>query len=247
MGTVVYAGVVYSEILAEAEREADVIIWDGGNNDTSFIRPDLWVTVLDPLRPGHELRYHPGEVNLRAADVVLVNKANTAEKANVDAVVATIRAVNPQATVVLGASVVTVKDPKAVKGKRVLVIEDGPTITHGEMPFGAGKVAAEKFGAKEMVDPRPYAVGSIRKAYEKYPHMQSVLPALGYYPAQIRELETTVNAVPCDVVLAATPIDLSRIIHVDKPVVPVGYELEDMGVPTLAEILNNFVEKIRNR
>ncbi|MBN1771571.1 MAG: GTPase, partial [Deltaproteobacteria bacterium] len=178
MGTVVYAGVVYSEILAEAEREADVIIWDGGNNDTSFVRPDLWITVADPLRPGHELRYHPGEVNLRAAHVVLINKANTAPKADVDAVVATARHVNPNATVVLGASVVTVTDPKSVKGKRVLLVEDGPTLTHGEMSFGAGQVAAERYGAKEVVDPRPHAVGSIKATYQKYPHLQKLLPAV---------------------------------------------------------------------
>jgi predicted GTPase len=244
MGTVVYAGVVYAEILAEAEREADVIIWDGGNNDTSFIRPDLWITVADPLRPGHELRYHPGEVNLRAADVVLLNKANTAPKADVEAVAATARAVNPRATVVLGASVVTVADPRAVKGKRVLVVEDGPTVTHGEMTFGAGKVAAERYAAKEVVDPRPYALGSIKATYDRFPHLERTLPAVGYYPAQIRDLEATINAVPCDAVLAATPIDLSRIIHVNKPVVRVTYELEDMGVPTLHEIINNFVEKV---
>ncbi len=244
MGTVVYAGVVYSEILAEAEREADVIIWDGGNNDTSFVRPDLWITVADPLRPGHELKYHPGEVNLRAADVVLINKANTAPKADVEAVVATVRQVNPSATVVLGASVVTVTDPKSVKGKRVLLVEDGPTLTHGEMSFGAGQVAAEKYGAKEIVDPRPFAVGSIKATYEKYSHLQKLLPAVGYYPAQIRDLEASINAVPCDVVLAATPIDLARLIHVNKPVVRVTYELEDVGAPTLKELLNNFIEKV---
>jgi predicted GTPase len=244
MGTVVYAGVVYSEILAEAEREADVIIWDGGNNDTSFVRPDLWITVADPLRPGHELRYHPGELNLRAADVILLNKANTAPKEGVDQVTATVRQVNPNATVILGASVVTIADPKSVKGKRVLVVEDGPTVTHGEMKFGAGKVAAEKYGAKEMVDPRPHAVGSIKATYQKYPHLGHLLPAVGYYPAQIKDLETSINAVPCDVVLAATPIDLSRLIKVNKPVVRVTYELEDMGAPTLQEVLNNFIEKV---
>lgn len=243
MGTVVYAGVVYSEILAEAEREADVIIWDGGNNDTSFVRPDLWITVADPLRPGHELKYHPGEVNLRGADVILVNKANTAPKADVEAVVATARQVNPNATVVLGASVVTVADPKAIKGKKVLLVEDGPTLTHGEMSFGAGQVAAEKYGAKEIVDPRPHAVGSIKATYQKYTHLKKLLPAVGYYPAQIRDLEASINAVPCDVVLAATPIDLARLIHVNKPVVRVTYELEDIGAPTLQEILNNFIEK----
>ncbi|MBI5487573.1 MAG: GTPase [Deltaproteobacteria bacterium] len=244
MGTVVYAGVVYSEILTEAEREADVIIWDGGNNDTSFVRPDLWITVADPLRPGHELRYHPGETNLRAADVVLLNKANTAPKADVDALAATVRQVNPHAAVILGASIVTVSDPKSVKGKRVLLVEDGPTLTHGEMSFGAGKVAAERYGAKEMVDPRSYAVGSIKQTFQKYPNLVNLLPAVGYYPAQIRDLEATINAVPCDVVLAATPIDLSRIIKVNKPIVRVTYELEDMGAPTLMEILNNFIEKV---
>jgi predicted GTPase len=244
MGTVVYAGVVYSEILMEAEREADVIIWDGGNNDTSFVRPDLWITVADPLRPGHELRYHPGEVNLRAADVVLLNKANTAPKADVERVAATVRQVNPNATVILGASIVTVTDPKSVKGKRVLLVEDGPTLTHGEMSFGAGKVAAERYGAKEMVDPRPFAVGSLKQTYQKYPNLTNLLPAVGYYPAQIRDLEATINAIPCDVVLAATPIDLARLIKVNKPVVRVTYELEDMGAPTLKETINNFVEKV---
>jgi predicted GTPase len=175
---------------------------------------------------------------------VLLNKANTAPKADVERVAATVRQVNPNATVILGASIVTVTDPKSVKGKRVLLVEDGPTLTHGEMSFGAGKVAAERYGAKEMVDPRPFAVGSLKQTYQKYPNLTNLLPAVGYYPAQIRDLEATINAIPCDVVLAATPIDLARLIKVNKPVVRVTYELEDMGAPTLKETINNFVEKV---
>lgn len=244
MGSVVYAGVVYSEILTEAEREADVIIWDGGNNDTPFLRPDLWITVADPLRLGHETRYFPGETNFRAADVILINKANTAPKADIEALAATARALNPGAIVVLGASSVTADDPKAIKGKRVLLVEDGPTLTHGEMTFGAGLVAAEQYGAREIVDPRPYAVGEIKATYEKYRHIGKLLPAVGYYPAQIRDLEATINAVPCDIVLAATPFDIGRLLRVNKQLVRVCYELEDMGAPTLRETINNFIEKV---
>ncbi len=236
-GVVVYAGVDYERILHQAEGEADVIIWDGGNNDLPFYRPNLHIVVVDPHRPGHELRYHPGEVNLRAADVVVINKMNTANHDGVVQVYESIRALNPQATVVEAASPIFVENPMAVQGRRVLVIEDGPTLTHGEMPYGAGVVAARRFGAAELVDPRPYAVRSIAAAFEKYPHIGPLLPAMGYGDEQVRDLEETINRVECDLVLAATPIDLRRLINVRHPVDRVRYELQVIGRPTLEEIL----------
>ncbi|MBU0719003.1 MAG: GTPase, partial [Planctomycetes bacterium] len=216
-----------------AEKEADVILWDGGNNDTSFYQADLYIVVADPHRPGHELRYYPGETNVRLADVVIINKVDTADPAAVKEVVANVRSINPRAKIVKAKSPVTVDDPQAVQGKRVLVVEDGPTLTHGEMTFGAGHVAARKFGAKEIVDPRPFAVGSIKATYKKYSHMTEILPAMGYGQKQIKELEQTINAVKCDVVLIGTPIDLARVLKINKPTVRVRYELDKAAARSL--------------
>ncbi len=237
-GTVVYAGVDYEMILRQAEQEAEVIVWDGGNNDLPFYRPDLHIVVTDPHRAGHELRYHPGEANLRLADVVVINKIDTAQPENVDTLRRNIRVTNPRATVIEAASPIFVEDPGAIRGKRVLVVEDGPTLTHGEMSYGAGTVAARRFGAAELVDPRPYAVGSIAEAFEKYPQMGPLLPAVGYGKRQIEELEETINATPCDLVLVATPIDLRRVLkHIKHPVDRVRYELQEIGRPTLEDVL----------
>jgi predicted GTPase len=241
-GTVVYAGVDYEAILRQAEKEADVVIWDGGNNDLPFYKPDLWITVADPLRPGHELTYHPGEANFRAADVILINKANTAKSADVEKVVANAKAVNPRATVIKGSSEVIAEKPELIKGKKVLVVEDGPTITHGGMPYGAGKVAAEKYGAGQLIDGRPFATGSIKETYAKYPHIGTLLPAMGYYPEQIKELEDTINKSNADTVLIGTPFDLARLIKINKPTCYVSYELVDMGKPTLSESLTKFLK-----
>jgi predicted GTPase len=236
-GVVVYAGVDYERILRQAEEEADVVIWDGGNNDLPFYHPDLHVVVADPHRPGHELRYHPGEANLRMADVVVINKVDTANFEGVTQVRENIYGVNPGAVVVEAASPIFVEDPEEVRGKRVLVIEDGPTLTHGEMTYGAGAVAARRFGAAELVDPRPYAVRSIATTFEKYPHIGQLLPAMGYGDAQMRDLEETINSAECDLVLVATPIDLRRLIDIRHPVDRVRYELQVIGRPTLEEIL----------
>ena len=237
-GTVVYAGVDYEMILRQAEQEAEVIVWDGGNNDLPFFRPDLHIVVTDPHRAGHELRYHPGEANLRLADVVVINKIDTARPENVDALRRNIRVTNPRATVIEAASPIFVEDPGAIRGKRVLVVEDGPTLTHGEMSYGAGTVAARRFGAAELVDPRPYAVGSIAEAFEKYPQMGPLLPAVGYGKRQIEELEETINATPCDLVLVATPIDLRRVLkRIKHPMDRVRYELQEIGRPTLEDVL----------
>lgn len=236
-GLVVYAGVDYEPILRQAEEEADVIVWDGGNNDLPFYRPDLHIVVADPLRPDHGLRYHPGEANLRMADVVLINKVDTADPEGISRVREDVYAVAPEATVVEGASPIFVENPGAIRGKRVLVIEDGPTLTHGGMGYGAGAVAARRFGAGELVDPRPYAVGSIAKTLESNPHIGALLPAMGYGAEQIAELEETINAVDCDLVLAATPIDLRRLIDVRHPMDRVRYELQVIGEPDLKGIL----------
>ncbi|HEY73840.1 MAG TPA: GTPase [Thermoflexia bacterium] len=236
-GVIVYAGVDYEPILRQAEEEADVVVWDGGNNDLPFYKPDLFITVADPHRAGHELRYHPGEANLCAADVVLINKIDTADSAGVAEVRESVRKLNPQAIVVDGASPIFVDNPEAIRGQQVLVIEDGPTLTHGGMTFGAGVVAARKFGAAELVDPRPYAVRSIAATFEKYSHLDSILPAMGYGDEQVRDLEETINAVECDLVLSATPIDLRRILKVRHPMDRVRYELQVIGQPTLEEIL----------
>ena len=235
--TVVYAGVDYEEILQAVQGECDVVVWDGGNNDLPFFRPDVHIVVADPHRPGHEVRYHPGEANLRMGHVVVINKCDTAEPENVEAVERTVREVNPGAVVIRANSPVTVDDPEAVEGKRVLVIEDGPTLSHGEMTYGAGVVAARQHGAAEIVDPREWAVGSLRGIYERYP-VGPVLPAMGYSDEQIAELERTIEAVPCDLVLVATPVDLGRIASFAKPWVRVRYELEEApGQPTIAEVL----------
>jgi len=244
-GIIVYAGVDYEKILREAEKEADMIIWDGGNNDIPFYKPDLHIVVVDPHRAGHEVRYHPGETNLRMANVIVINKVETAEKENVEAVKRNIHKLNPSATIIEAASPITVDNPELVRGKHVLVVEDGPTLTHGEMPYGAGIIAARKLGAQEIVDPRPYAIGSIAEAFRKYVHLESVLPALGYGKEQIEELEKVINAIPCDVVVIGTPVDLRRVLRLNKPAVRVTYELEELTSPSLEEVLKEFVKKVK--
>lgn len=236
-GAVIFAGVDYEAILRKAEEEADVIIWDGGNNDLPFYRSDFHIVVVDPHRPGHEVRYHPGEANLRMADVVVINKIDTADAQGVNTVLNNIRAVNPSAVIVRGASPLSVEDPDGIRGKRVLVIEDGPTLTHGEMAYGAGVVAAQQFGAAEIVDPHPYAVRTIADTYRKYPSTGAVLPAMGYGRDQMDDLEETINRTPVDMVIIATPIDLGRLIDIDKPNQRVRYELQEIGRPTLSELL----------
>ena len=238
-GMVVFAGVDYARILEEAEKEADVVVWDGGNNDLPFYRPDLHIVVVDPHRPGHELAYYPGEANLRMADLVIVNKVDTANPEGIETVLKNVKLVNPAAVIIEASSPITVDDPKLVKGKRVLVVEDGPTLTHGNMAYGAGVIAARKSGASELVDPRPYAVGSIVKTFDKYSHLGPLLPAVGYGQEQIKELEATINKTPCDVVLIGTPIDLRRILHIDKPTVRVKYSLKELSTPTLEDVLND--------
>jgi len=241
LGMVVYAGVDYQRILERAEEEADIIVWDGGNNDMSFYESDLCIVVADPHRAGHELTYHPGEANLRMADVIVINKVDTASLASILEVRRNIASVNPGAMVVEAASPIGVSDAAAVRGKRVLVIEDGPTLTHGEMAYGAGFLAAQRLGASEIVDPRPYAVGSLAQTYVDYAQIGRVLPAMGYGEAQQRELEATINAAPCDVVLVATPIDLGKILRIDRPAVRVTYELQEIGHPTLRDALVHFL------
>ena len=236
-GVLVYAGVDYERILRQAEQEVDIILWDGGNNDFSFYVSDYRIVVADPHRPGHELAYHPGETNVRNADVFVINKVDTASAENVTNVREHLRQVNPEAIVIEAASPLFVDDPAAIRGKRVLVVEDGPTLTHGEMAYGAGWVAARRFGAGEIVDPRPYAVGTIKATYEKYPTTGSVLPAMGYGDQQTRELEETINRADVDLVLIGTPIDLNRIIKINKPSQRVRYELQEIGQPTLEDLL----------
>jgi predicted GTPase len=245
-GNVIYAGVDYEAILREAENDpdgCDIILWDGGNNDFPFYKPDLMVTVVDPHRPGHELEYYPGEVTLRMADVVVINKMDSADGAGIDAVRANIELVNPGAIVIDGASPIQVEDASVIRGKRVLVIEDGPTLTHGEMKIGAGVVAARKFGAAELVDPRPFAVGKLAKTFEIYPEIGVLLPAMGYGEEQLKDLETTINNTDCDSVVIGTPIDLSRIVNIKKPSTRVFYDLQEIGNPNLADILEDFMEK----
>jgi len=236
-GVVVYAGVDYERILRQAEQEVDVILWDGGNNDLSFYVPDLNIVVADPHRPGHETSYHPGEANVRAADVFVINKVDTALPENVIIVRDNLHRLNPNAQVIEAASPLFVDDPEQIRGKRVLVIEDGPTLTHGEMAYGAGWVAARRFGAAEIVDPRPYAVGSISETFRKYPNTGAILPAMGYGDEMVRELEETINNAKVDLVLIGTPIDLARLLHINKPTQRVRYELQEIGQPTLEEIL----------
>jgi predicted GTPase len=234
---IVYAGVDYEKILRQAEKEAEVILWDGGNNDLPFFVSDVHIVVADPHRPGHEQSYHPGEANARAAHVFVINKVDTANNENVIKVRESLRALNPSALIIEAASPLFVDDPAAIRGKRVLVIEDGPTLTHGEMSYGAGWVAARRFGAAEIVDPRPYAIGSIRETYRKYPDTGKILPAMGYGEAMVRELEQTINAAEVDLVLSATPIDLRRVLKINKPSQRVRYELQEIGQPTLEDVL----------
>ena len=236
-GIIVYAGVDYERILRQAEQEVDIILWDGGNNDFPFYASDLQIVVADPHRPGHELSYHPGETNVNLADVFVINKVDTADAENVIKVRQNLRKVNPDAVVIEAASPLFVDDPASIRGKRVLVIEDGPTLTHGEMAYGAGYVAARRFGASEIVDPRPFAVNSIKATYERYPKTGPILPAMGYGEAQTRDLEATINEADVDMVIIGTPIDLKRVIKINKPAQRVRYELQEIGQPTLEDVL----------
>ena len=244
MGGVVYAGVDYQKILERAEKEADIIIWDGGNNDFPFIKPDLWITVADPHRAGHETSYYPGEVNFRSADVIVINKVNTAKKEDIDKIKDNARSLNPDAKIIEAISEIEVDDPEMIKGKRVLVIEDGPTATHGGMNYGAGYFAAIENKAKEIVDPRPFAVGSIVETFRKYPHLSKVLPAMGYGKEQIKELEETINRCDADVVVSGTPIDLSRILNVNKPIVRVRYGVGKETEEEIEKIVEEFLERM---
>ncbi len=243
-GTVVYAGVDYEAILRQAEKEADIILWDGGNNDFPFYKPDLHIVVADPHRPGHELTYHPGETNLRMADVIIINKEETASLEGIQIVREHIAQANPRAIVIDAASPFFVENPELIRGKKVLAIEDGPTLTHGEMSYGAAVLAARKFGAAELVDAKPYAVGSIKATYEKYKQIHNYLPAMGYGEEQVKELQETINSTPCDAVVSATPIDLLRIMKINKPVVRVRYELDEIGKPDLTDVLREFIKKL---
>jgi predicted GTPase len=243
---VIYAGVDYEAILREAEKDpdgCDVILWDGGNNDFPFFVPDLCVGVADPLRPGAEIGYYPGEVVARMSDVIVINKIDSASLENINKVRANLAKINPKAIIVDAASVLTVDKPELIKGKRVLVVEDGPTLTHGEMNLGAGTVAAMKYGAVEMVDPRPYIVGSLKNTFATYPTIGALLPAMGYGEAQMKDLEQTIANTPCDVVVVGTPIDLPRFVNIKQPVVKIGYELQEIGTPNFKEILDDFVKK----
>lgn len=245
-GNVVYAGVDYYRILRAAEAEAQVIVWDGGNNDLPFFRPDLHIVVADPHRPGHEVGYHPGETNLLMADVVVINKVDTADGKAVALVRRNIEKMNPGATIIEAASPIFVDEPMLLRGKRALVVEDGPTLTHGEMAYGAGVVAAKRYGASHIIDPRPYAAPDIAEVYRKYQHLGAVLPAMGYGPRQIRDLEATINSADCDVVVVATPVDLRRLVRTNKETVRVRYELQEIGYPSLADVLAPVVEKIKD-
>ena len=245
-GNVIYAGVDYEAILRAAEKDpsgCDVILWDGGNNDFSFYKPDLTITVADPHRPGAEVSYYPGEVNIRLADVIVINKMDSASPEGIQIVRDNIRKTNPKAIVVDGASPIKVDDPSLIEGKRCLIVEDGPTLTHGEMKIGAGTIAARKFGASEEVDARPYLVGKLKETYEIYPNIGSILPAMGYGEQQLHDLEATINKVDCDTVIIGTPIDLNRIIKIKKPNTRVYYDLAEIGLPDLKGVLENFVKK----
>jgi len=241
-GTIVYAGVDYEAIVREAEKEADVILWDGGNNDLPFYQTDLLIVVVDPHRPGHEESYYPGETNLRLADVVVINKIETADPDDVEYVRENIRNINPNATIVDAASPISVEDASIITGKKVLVVEDGPTLTHGEMQLGAGIVAAIKFGAEEMIDPRPFTVGKLTETFEKYPEIGQLLPAMGYGEQQMKDLETTINNTECEGVVIGTPIDLRRIANIKHPSTRVTYDLQEIGSPNLDEIVNEFLK-----
>jgi len=245
-GNVIYAGVDYEAILREAEKDpsgCDVILWDGGNNDFSFYKPDLTITVADPHRPGHELSYYPGEVNLRLADAIVINKMDSASPEGIQTVRESIAKVNPNALVIDGASPIKVDKPEVIRGKRVLVVEDGPTLTHGEMKIGAGTVAAQKFGAAEIINPREYAVGKLAETYRIYPNIGDLLPAMGYSEQQLKDLEATINKVDCDAVVIGTPIDLNRIVKINKPNTRVYYDLQEIGEPNLDQVLSDFVKK----
>ncbi|MBC7332123.1 MAG: GTPase [Synergistetes bacterium] len=242
-GVPVYAGVDYELILKEAERESDIILWDGGNNDFPFFKPDLWIVVVDPHRPGHELTYHPGETNFRCADVIVINKMDTAKEEHLKIVRDNINRVNPRALVIEAYSTIFPENPDLIRGKKVLVMEDGPTLTHGGMSYGAGYIAALRFGAMEIVDPRPYALGSIMEVYKNYPHLGNVLPAMGYSKLQIQELEETINRTPADLVIVGTPVDIRKFMKINKPAVRVKYELEEVGRLTLKGVLKDFVDR----
>lgn len=244
MGSVIYAGVDYEAILRQAEQEADIIVWDGGNNDTPFYKPDLSIVVVDPLRPGHEISYYPGEVNFRMADVIVINKVDSAYPEDVEYVLENIREYNPKAQVIVAASAIMVENPMIIQGKRVLAVEDGPTLTHGEMSIGAAVVASRRYGAKETVDPRPYLVGSLVETFEKYPNIGSLLPAMGYGEQQMKDLEETINKTDCDAVVVGTPINLARFIKINKPTTRVFYELAEIGKPNLLDILSDFISKV---
>lgn len=240
-GLVVYAGIDYEKIMIEAEKESDIIIWDGGNNDLPFFKPDTFITVLDPLRAGHEHLYYPGETNFLMADVLVINKYEQANPDQIDLLRENIKRANPKAELICGRSKVRVEKPEEVRGKRVLIIEDGPTLTHGGMGFGAGVVAAKECDAAEIMDPRPYAVGSIKEAYTKYPQIGKVIPALGYYPEQLKDLEKSIKNTPCDVVLIASPIDIRRVIKIRQPSLRVSYRLEEISHPTLKDVLGRYL------
>ena len=245
-GNIIYAGVDYADILAAAENDpdgCDVILWDGGNNDFSFYEPDLAVNVLDPHRPGHELLYYPGEVCLRTADVNIINKIDSASEEAIKIVEDNIKYASPNSTIIKAESTITVDQPELIAGKRVLVVEDGPTLTHGEMKIGAGTVAAERLGAKEIIDARPFAVGSLMETFEKYPHITNVLPAMGYGEQQLKDLEETINNVDCDAVIIGTPMDLTRIISINKPTTRVHYDLDEVSTPNLSDILKDFIQE----
>jgi len=249
-GNVIYAGVDYEAILKAAEKDTngcDIILWDGGNNDFPFYKPDLMVTVLDPHRPGHELSYYPGEVTLRIADVAIINKMDSADPDSIKKVKENIKKVNPSAKIIEANSLIKVDKPELIKGKKVLAIEDGPTLTHGEMKIGAAIIAAQRFGATELIDPRPYIVGRLKETFKIYPGIGTLLPAMGYGDQQLHDLETTINNTPCDTVIIGTPIDLTRVIKINKPTVRVFYDLQEIGSPNLNEVLADFIKKFMNR
>ncbi len=243
IGNIVYAGVDYEKILRLAESENDLILWDGGNNDFPFIKPDLWIVVTDPHRAGHELKYHPGETCFRSADVVIINKIDTASFDKIEILRENIRRINPNAIIIEAASPIFVEDTSRIRNRRVIVIEDGPSVTHGELGYGSGYIAARKYGASEIIDPRPYAIGSIKETFTKYNHLKNVLPAMGYSPTQIKELEETINRSPAELVIIATPVDLTRILKINKPTVRVKYELQEIGKPDLNEVIEDFLRK----
>jgi predicted GTPase len=247
-GNIVYAGIDYEAILRQAEKEdTDIILWDGGNNDFPFIRPDLMFTIVDPQRAGHELSYYPGETTLRIADAVIVNKIDSCDLADLQVVRSNVAKVNPEAVVIDAVAPTYVDKPELIKGKRVLVIEEGPTVTHGEVKYSYGSVTAQKYGASELVDPRPYAVGKLKATFETYPEVGTILPSMGYGAQQIKDLEATIENTPCDLVVIATPIDLNRIVKINKPCVKVGYELQDFGKPGIEDVLRGFIERFELR